>query len=221
MLKFDGYKSEPLLLSKGVDQGCPLLGIMFQFYNSDLVDNKDSTRGEDTIAFMDDTLLLAQGKTLAETNNQVKGMMTREGGGLDWSHMHQCKFALDKFGIMGLTRRREVNPSGRPKTMPIQRSPIFLQGVKVPVMGTYKFLGVMMDQELRWKEHCQYALQKGVKWVTQYWRLTRVMKGTSTKHMRQFFILVAIPRMLYAADLFLVPGLGLGKGSKGFIRKLA
>src|SRR5882724_5677847 len=64
-------------------------------------------------------------------------------------------------------------------------------------------------------------LQKGMKWVTQYRRLTRVMKGTSTKYMRQFFISVAIPRMLYAADLFLVPGLGIGKGTKGFISKLA
>src|SRR5882724_2820866 len=60
-----------------------------------------------------------------------------------------------------------------------------------------------------------------MKWVTQYQRLTRVMKGTSTKHMRQFFILVAILRMLYVADLFLVPGSGIGKGSKGFISKLA
>jgi len=40
-------------------------------------------------------------------------------------------------------------------------------------MGTYKFLGVMLDQELRWKEHCQYTMRKGVKQVTQYWRLTR------------------------------------------------
>src|SRR5882724_4543899 len=80
-----------------------------QFYNSDLVDNKDSTRGEDAVAFMDDTLLLAQGKTLAETNDWVRRMMTREGGGLDWSHMHQCKLTLEKLGIMGLTRRRETN----------------------------------------------------------------------------------------------------------------
>ena len=34
-------------------------------------------------------------------------MMTRNGSKLDWSHMHQCKFVLDKFGIMGLIRRRE------------------------------------------------------------------------------------------------------------------
>jgi len=39
-------------------------------------------------------------------------------------------------------------------------------GVKVLVVATHKFLGVILDQELRWKEHVQYALQKGTKWVT-------------------------------------------------------
>jgi len=39
--------------------------------------------------------------------------------------------------------------------------------------------------------------------------------------MRQFFILVAIPRMMYVTDRFLMPGLGTSKGTKGFISKLA
>ena len=46
-------------------------------------------------------------------------------------------------------------------------------------------------------------------------------KGVSAKFMRQFFILVAIPRMMYVTDLFLMPGLGTSKGTKGFISKLA
>jgi len=50
MLKFDGYESEPLPLSKGLDQGCPLSGIAFQFYNSDLMDIKETGNGEDAIA---------------------------------------------------------------------------------------------------------------------------------------------------------------------------
>jgi len=69
---------------------------------------------------------------------------------------------------MGLTRRREPDPSGRMQTRPIQRRPIYLQGVKVLAMATHKFLGVILDQELHWKEHCQYMVQKGMKWVTQY-----------------------------------------------------
>ena len=84
----------------------------------------------------------------------------------------------------------------------------------------HKFLGVMLDQELCWKEHCQYMLQKGVKWVMQYRRLAKVTKGVSAKYMRQFFISVSIPRMMYVADLFLVPGSGISKGTKGFISKL-
>ena len=58
-LKFDGYKSELLPLSKGLYQGCPLLGIVFQFYNSDLVDITKPDGSEDAITLMDDTLLLA------------------------------------------------------------------------------------------------------------------------------------------------------------------
>jgi len=141
---------------------------VFQFYNSDLVNIRESNSGEEAVAFMDDTLLLAWGEMLTITNKWVKCMMTRKGGGLDWSHMHQCKFALNKFGVMGLTRRREPDPLGRSKMRPIQRRPIFLQGVKVLAAATHKFLWVMLDQELCWKEHCQYALQKGMKWVTQY-----------------------------------------------------
>ena len=55
---------------------------------------------------MDDMLLLAWAKMLMESNNKVKQMMVKCSGGLDWEATHQSDFALDKFRIMGLTRRR-------------------------------------------------------------------------------------------------------------------
>ena len=90
-------------------------------------------------------------------------MMTRNGSGMDWSHTHQCEFTIDKFGVMGLTIRRDSDMSRSSKTRPLQRKCLFLWGVKVPAIAMHKFLGVMLDQELCWKEHCQYALQKGMK----------------------------------------------------------
>jgi len=63
---------------------------------------------------------------LSEANRRVKHMMGQPGSGLDWSCMHHCDFAIDKFGIMGLTRRRELNLAKRPITRPVQRHPIFL-----------------------------------------------------------------------------------------------
>jgi len=97
---------------------------------------------------MDDTLLLACGKTLLETNTKVKNMMIRPGHGLEWAVTHQSEFSINKFGIMGFTRRRESNPSGMPKTRPIQRHPIFLQATKILAVAAHKFLGIMLNQEL-------------------------------------------------------------------------
>jgi len=58
-ITFDGHTSDPRMLSRGLDQGCPLSGIAFQFYNMDLIDICDKKNGEDAVAFVDDTLLLA------------------------------------------------------------------------------------------------------------------------------------------------------------------
>ena len=161
IIRFDGYESPPFRLSKGIDKGCPLSGVLFQFYNTDLVEVCDLSRGEEAVAFVDNALLLARGKNLSETNERVKAMMVRQNRGLEWSLMHQCSFAIEKFRIIGFTRRQEPNPMRKPTTRPIRRSPIFLQGVKVPAVSMHKFLGVLLDQELRWKDHINYALQKG------------------------------------------------------------
>ena len=42
----------------------------------------------------------------------------------------------------------------------------------------------------------------------------------SAKYMRRFYMAVAVPRMLYVADVFLVPSSRQSKGTKGYIRKL-
>jgi len=81
-ITFDGYALEQRTLPRGLDQGFPLSGITFQFYNADLIDICDKKSGEAMVAFVDCTLLLAQGKNLEITNNKVKEMMKRDGGAL-------------------------------------------------------------------------------------------------------------------------------------------
>ena len=85
-----------------------------------LVETCDTNNREDAVAFMDDTLLLMWGKLLNESNTKVKQMMVKQGGRLNWVATHQRDFTIDKFGIMGLTRRREQNLLGAPKTRPTQ-----------------------------------------------------------------------------------------------------
>jgi len=70
------------------------LGIFFQFYNADLIDSYDPKDGETAVVFVDDMLMLAQAKTLAEANIKLRDMMECPNGGLEWSHNHFCEFAL-------------------------------------------------------------------------------------------------------------------------------
>jgi len=46
------------------------------------------------------------------------------------------------------------------------------------------------------------------------------LEGISAKLMRWFYIWVAVPRILYTIDLFLIPQSRKTKGTKGFIGKL-
>ena len=79
---------------------------------------------------------------------------------------------------------------------------------------------MILDQELRWKDQVNCAFTKGTKWVTQYQRLARVSGSVSAKYMRRFYLAVAVPRMLYAADVFLIPQTKHSAGMRGYIRKL-
>ncbi|KAF8576243.1 hypothetical protein K439DRAFT_1367777, partial [Ramaria rubella] len=84
-------------------------------------------------------------------------------------------------------------------------------------LTSHKFLGVILDQELRMKENTNYALQKGTKWILHFGSedLPRLPKGSQ---LRKFYLAVAI---LYAAVVFLVPESTHSIGTKGRITKLA
>ena len=187
-----------------MDQGCPLSGVVYQFYYIDLLEITNRKEAEDCIGFVNDITIIAEGTNLQEAFKKPTMVITRKADGQEWAALHDCKFALDKFGLMGLTRRRERDPMDARKTKLITRPTIQLGNHVIEPTTSHKFSGVIMDQELCFKEHVNYALEKGNKFVGQYQRLTKPSKGTTANHMRQYYNTVAVPRMLYAADVFFV-----------------
>ena len=237
-LVFDGYTSDWLTFPCGADQGCPLSGILFQFYNADLLDVPNRADREDGVAFVDDTAYIATAETMEEAAGKLRDMMERAGGAFEWADTHNCTFAVDKFALVGFTRKKEkVKARRRVRTREearrrdkqdkkfeyraLERPSIALRGTHIHPSKSHKFLGIIIDQELNFKEHAASALAKGTKWVTQYRRLARPSKGVSSRYMRQFYTSVALPKMLYGVDIFLSPPSCKGKGSKGIIEKLA
>ena len=213
-LTFDDFTSDPFSIPTGLDQGCPLSPIAFLFYNADLIGLADGQKDMIGLGFIDDTAFMARGGTLEEANGKLKTLMEKEGGALSWGNKHEAEFELDKTALLCVTRGREPDPTNRGKSIPVPRPSITIQGHCVEPQRSCKFLGVIIDKELRFKEHAAYAIAKGTKYVLASGRMSRTTKGLKGRLMKRLFEAVAIPKMLYAIDTWGTELLRKGRGKR-------
>lgn len=218
-LRYDGYTSDWIPIDNGIGQGDPLSMILYIIYSSDLVDVAKPLRGraaitELTLAFVDDTALIAVGKDFESTHTILADMLERPGGCYDWSRAHNSRFETNKFALIDFSmNRRKTRPN------------MHIQGTTIKPTFSHRFLGVIVDQELRWKAQAANAIAKGTAYVFQLRRLSTAAKGLPLHLMRQLYQAVAVPKMLYAADLWFTPSFREGsdilqRGSIGVAKRL-
>ena len=192
-LRFDDYTSEWFNITNGIGQGDQLSMILYIIYDSDLV-RTAAGKHELTLAFVDNTAFLPIGKTFQETHQILCDMLERSGGGFEWSTLHNSRFAPSKFALIDFTMNRSK-----------ERPPLVVKGVTITPSPTHKFLGVILDQELRWRKHASYATTKGARYTMLLRQLSKTAQGVPTKLIHQLYQMVVIPRTLYAASVWLRP----------------
>lgn len=217
-LTFDNHRAEPQPLTIGVDQGRPDSGIAYTFYSADLADIVRAKKNHEVVCFADDTTVMVRARTLEEGIKAIKETMEEAH---KWSKRYNCQFATEKFALMGFSRKRRKDPENLRKTTPRQRPSARINGMEIKATTFHKFLGILIDDELRFNYQTDFTLKKGTQWVSQFKRLAKPTKGVAWKHMRRYYLTVAVPKMLYVADIFLVQEHEGTKGTKGKIRKLA
>ena len=193
-LKFDGYSLAPIHIDNGIGQGDLLSMIMYQYYNTNLLDipnNKD----EDAMAFVDNSFMLAIVDTFKEAHEILADMMGREGGVTEWSSTHNSPLEYSKLALMDFAHVQSQ------KTRPLLQLP---QRTVKPVIST-KYLRVFFDQNLNWKAQQAHAVKKGTQWAVQIRRIAKQTWGITPKYARRLYISVALPRALYAIDLWCMP----------------
>ena len=182
ILRFDGYTSNTIKLNNGIGQGDPLSMALYQFYNADLLDipkNKD----EAAIAYVDDALLIATGKDFRSTHDKLKAMMTRQGGAIEWTEKHNSRFEYSKLSLIDFAHHSKK----------INRPPLTLPGCIIKPTTSMKYLGLILDQNLNWREQLAYVTGKGSKWAAQVRRVTRPTWGLTPRSARRLYIGVALP----------------------------
>ena len=107
----------------------------------------------------------------------------------------------------------------------MERPKLMLEGQEVEEVECYKYLGVQIDSQLRWKEQAQQATANATKWLLQYWRLTRPSMGVNPKLMQQLYIAMVLPKITYGLDIWYTPptkpiGYTKNTGSVGILQNL-
>jgi hypothetical protein len=215
-MKFDGYTSDTWIpINNEIGQGDPLLMILYIIYNTNLLEiSRGKEKTEKIQAFVDDTMFLAIGKDFDETHSTLQDMMERKEGGYEWAKNHNSKFETSKFTLMDLcSQAKKEQPS------------MTLRGITLKPTPHHKFLGVIVDQTLRWNAQVTHAIAKGTAYAIQLKHLSSSSMGIPMSLMRQLYTAVAVPKMLYTIDVWFRPIYTsstdiMQPGSKGAARKL-
>ena len=213
-LTFDDYRSQPFQVDSGLDQGDPVSGILYSIYNAGPARNLIACYGEHSFLYINDNTILTTADDFRETHEKCKDILQRPDGPFDWATSHNCKYSLPKFQAVDLARPGANNErlAGKGKEMEIQLNGHTHRLKPQPVA---KWLGLLIDEQLRWKAQIEVMGEKGEGWNNKFRRIAKTSSGVTANRMHNFYEAIAIPRMLYGAEVFAAPEIATKKGRRG------
>ena len=189
-LRFNGIESERMCTNAGVPQGSPISPILYLLYNADLLDIP-STRGL-SLGFIDDITYGVQGESDEENTKELRKMLMKAE---KWREEHGARFETSKYVLIHFTRSRNRHTTAC----------IDIRDTTIKPANEVKYLGVIFDRKLSFKQHIQYASKKGTNFALAMSRIAKCTWGAAYQQTRTLFTSVVAPRMDYAAIVWHKP----------------
>ena len=203
VLAFDDFVSQPFKVTHGLDQGCNLSPFLYNCYSANQMKGLRRKDGELGNTYADDGVCAVRADSLEEAGEAIAEVFRKEGGPKDWGKSHHSLYDLVKSGGLAVTRKRVKSPENPRKR--IRQPPITIKlddNHHITTAPTQKYLGVIIDSELHFKEHAAYAIGKGTKRTTQLRRLGKIAKGVRGGLARRIYYGAVVASMLYAVDVW-------------------
>ena len=153
---YNGYESELKVINCGVPQGSILGPLLFLLYINDLTNVSSFFM---PILFADDTNLFCTGTDLKEIIRLVNEEISKI---YDWVNANRLSLNIDKNNFMLFT----------PKNFSHCINDILINPIKIQDVKETKFLGVIIDNKLKWSAHIMYISKKiasGIGILVSYW----------------------------------------------------
>jgi hypothetical protein len=157
------------------------------FYNGDLLDIPAPPHL--SLGFIDDIAYGVQRLTDKGNAEKLQEMLEQAE---EWRQKHGAQFEKTKYILIHFTRNRNLSTDAA----------IEITGTTIEPSNDARYLGVIFDKKLQFKEHTQYAVKKGTKFALAMSSAAKATWGAEFKYTRQLFTAVIAPRTDYAASIW-------------------
>ena len=179
IVKYNQTRSSEQVVTCGVPQGSILGPLLFLIYINDL---NNSTDNLSTILFADDTNLFCSGKNIQELESTVNAELARV---QEWLTLNQLTLNIKKSNfIIFKSHKKQL----------IRQMNLRLSGNELQRVEESKFLGIIIDQHLTWKNHIDYITKKIIRSTGL---LCRIRFYVNQTHLKMLYNSLIYPYLHY------------------------
>jgi ribonuclease HI len=181
-------------IEQKVSKGCPQgssCGPAFWNIQFNALLNLNYEKQTKMIAFADDIIIAVRAESIREaeniTNIEVGKIMT-------WAKNNKINFNENKSKVMLITRRK------RKETKEIS---IYMNNTKLEQVEKIKYLGIIIDSKINFREHLLYTANKCTKLIHALSKSAKLKWGLSSEALRTIYKGAIMPLMMYGAPVWI------------------
>jgi ribonuclease HI len=176
-------------ITKGTPQGsCCSPAYWNILYNSLL--SLELTSHSKAIAFADDLIILTRGETVAEAENYINIELRKI---QDWAQNNKMKFNNNKSKVMLMSRRKRKEN---------KEIGVYINNTKLKQVNNIKYLGIVLDNKLTFKEHIIHIEEKCMKLIFSLAKSAKLTWGLKHKALKTIYTGAILPLMTYGAPVW-------------------
>jgi len=159
------------------------------YYNSLL--NLNFTHRTKPIAFADDLMLAIRGRTVSEAENMAKIELTKIAA---WARDNKIHFNEQRSKTILISRRKRKE---RRDVM------IYLNSRPLPQAQSPKYLGIIIDKKLTFKNHLHYVTDKCSKLIFALSKSAKIIWGLGHGALKTIYTGAILPLLQYGAPIWI------------------